>query len=211
MTDTLPHPWSDLDFIGGQPALDFTNTVRAWESETPVGERLTGVVDAVHWGEAAGLLTPDLATRLLAAADAGNRDPAVERYRSFRASLRRLFAAVADGEALPTPALADLNRTVAEAATARRVVATADGFAWAWYAPAFTTPVALLWPVAQAAADLLTDMDPGRLRVCPGDQCGWLFYDRSKSGRRRWCDMRLCGNRAKVRRHHQRTSGPDRG
>ncbi|HEY0661372.1 MAG TPA: CGNR zinc finger domain-containing protein, partial [Lysobacter sp.] len=43
-----------------------------------------------------------------------------------------------------------------------------------------------------------------RTRVCDGHDCGWLFVDLSKGGRRRWCDMRTCGNVAKARRHQHR-------
>jgi predicted RNA-binding Zn ribbon-like protein len=63
----------------------------------------------------------------------------------------------------------------------------------------------LLWPVAVDAWDVLTGPALARVHECPGDdgQCGWLFVDTSRSGTRRWCDMRTCGNRAKVRAHYQ--------
>jgi predicted RNA-binding Zn ribbon-like protein len=47
---------------------------------------------------------------------------------------------------------------------------------------------------------LLAELDADRTRACRGDQCGWLFIDSSKSGRRVWCDMATCGNTAKSRR-----------
>ena len=52
--------------------------------------------------------------------------------------------------------------------------------------------------------------DTDRLRVCANDQCRWIFYDSSRTGRRRWCDMATCGNRAKAARHRarQRESAP---
>jgi predicted RNA-binding Zn ribbon-like protein len=59
--------------------------------------------------------------------------------------------------------------------------------------------------VAGSLAHFLAEHDPGRLRVCANDTCGWLFVDHSPAGRRRWCDMRTCGNRAKVARHRART------
>jgi len=43
-----------------------------------------------------------------------------------------------------------------------------------------------------------------RVRICANDTCRWIFYDESRSGRRRWCDMVTCGNRAKARRHRER-------
>jgi len=58
--------------------------------------------------------------------------------------------------------------------------------------------------VAGSLAHYLADHDPHRLGVCADDTCGWLFIDESPAGRRRWCDMRTCGNRAKVARHRAR-------
>jgi predicted RNA-binding Zn ribbon-like protein len=50
----------------------------------------------------------------------------------------------------------------------------------------------------------LESLPQERTRVCAGPRCGWLFIDRSKAGRRRWCDMATCGNAAKGRRNYQR-------
>ncbi|MEO8202075.1 MAG: CGNR zinc finger domain-containing protein, partial [Gemmatimonadota bacterium] len=44
-----------------------------------------------------------------------------------------------------------------------------------------------------------------RLRICQGPNCSWLFIDSSKAGRRRWCDMGVCGNAAKSRRFYARS------
>ena len=58
--------------------------------------------------------------------------------------------------------------------------------------------------LAESAARGLVDDDPDRLRVCANDECRWVYYDTSKGGRRKWCDMAVCGNRAKARRHRER-------
>jgi predicted RNA-binding Zn ribbon-like protein len=50
----------------------------------------------------------------------------------------------------------------------------------------------------------LTAGHPERIRVCASDTCQWIFYDASRTGRRRWCDMTTCGNRAKAARHRAR-------
>jgi predicted RNA-binding Zn ribbon-like protein len=60
--------------------------------------------------------------------------------------------------------------------------------------------LAALW----SASELLVSGDREHVRTCPGHNCGWLFLDRS--GRRRWCLMATCGNRAKARRHAERLS-----
>ena len=58
--------------------------------------------------------------------------------------------------------------------------------------------------IASSFAQFLADDAPSRLRVCANPGCRFLFIDRSPTGRRRWCDMRTCGNQAKVARHRAR-------
>ena len=62
---------------------------------------------------------------------------------------------------------------------------------------------AVLWHVVDAAVDLLrSPANTVLLRACEGADCGWLFLDRSRSKRRRWCDPKACGNRAKAARFY---------
>jgi hypothetical protein len=63
----------------------------------------------------------------------------------------------------------------------------------------------LNYELALRSLDLLEHLPADRTRVCSGSACGWVFIDRSKGGRRRWCDMATCGNAEKSRRHYQRT------
>jgi predicted RNA-binding Zn ribbon-like protein len=58
--------------------------------------------------------------------------------------------------------------------------------------------------IAGSLAHFVADHEVDRLRVCGAHDCEWRFVDRSPAGRRRWCDMRTCGNRAKVARHRAR-------
>ena len=55
---------------------------------------------------------------------------------------------------------------------------------------------------ARSALALTCEPDPQRMKIC--GNCGWLFIDRSKNRSRTWCDMAVCGNRAKANRHYQR-------
>ncbi|TME22984.1 MAG: hypothetical protein E6I68_08150 [Chloroflexi bacterium] len=60
----------------------------------------------------------------------------------------------------------------------------------------------------RSALDVLVDGPLDGVRECPGPgNCGWLFIDLSKNASRRWCDMRTCGNRAKVHRYYTRIRG----
>ena len=61
-----------------------------------------------------------------------------------------------------------------------------------------------LAPLAESAAELLVEGDFDLVRVCEHPDCVLWFYDRTKSHRRRWCSMALCGNRHKVAEFRKR-------
>jgi predicted RNA-binding Zn ribbon-like protein len=65
--------------------------------------------------------------------------------------------------------------------------------------------------IAGSLAHYVADHPVERLRICASDDCRWRFVDRSPAGRRRWCDMRTCGNRAKVAAHRQRARAVSQG
>ena len=58
--------------------------------------------------------------------------------------------------------------------------------------------------LAESIARELVQGDRERLRVCENEKCRWVFKDTSRTGKRKWCSMRTCGNRAKVARHRAR-------
>ena len=68
------------------------------------------------------------------------------------------------------------------------------------------TVAAALATLARDAVDLFGGPLARRIRICAADDCGLLFVDTSRPGRRRWCSMERCGNRAKVRDHRARHS-----
>jgi predicted RNA-binding Zn ribbon-like protein len=104
----------------------------------------------------------------------------------------------------PDPAdLPLLNAEIATARSRERLAARRDGLVWSWpeAGERLDSP---LWAVSRAAAALLTSGDLSRLRQCGGDECGWLFLDRSRNRSRQWCTMEDCGNVSKVRRFRKR-------
>lgn len=60
--------------------------------------------------------------------------------------------------------------------------------------------------IAAGYAQAVGTGDWQRIRRCPADDCAWVFWDSSAKGARRWCTMRVCGNRAKVRAYARRKS-----
>ncbi|VUD66755.1 hypothetical protein TDB9533_03684 [Thalassocella blandensis] len=66
------------------------------------------------------------------------------------------------------------------------------------------TPASLLYPVAQSLVKLLTEENLHLVKTCEAHDCVLLFHDTTKSHRRRWCSMAMCGNRAKAASHRMR-------
>jgi hypothetical protein len=66
----------------------------------------------------------------------------------------------------------------------------------------------VLWPVLRAAADLLASDESAQIRECGGEDCGWLYVDRSRNGLRRWCQMEVCGTKEKSRQRAMRRAEP---
>jgi predicted RNA-binding Zn ribbon-like protein len=67
----------------------------------------------------------------------------------------------------------------------------------------------LLAAIARSAAELVTEGPAAPIRRCANPKCRLFFYDESRTHRRRWCSMAVCGNRHKVstflRRRPQRS------
>jgi predicted RNA-binding Zn ribbon-like protein len=193
------------DATGGILCLDFVNTVDR-VTDRPWVDRLQGYADLLAWSEAAGTLRRE-AARLRAAAKGRPRaaEAVLARARELREAHYGIFSALAGGRA---PARADLalaNAELARALSRSRVVTSGAGFAWSWDAAATELDLPL-WPIARSAAELLISPERALVKRCAGTNCLWLFLDRSKNHGRRWCDMKVCGNRAKVRRHRRRSA-----
>jgi predicted RNA-binding Zn ribbon-like protein len=193
------------DFDAGDLSLNFANTKDWHVSEKPV-ENLTGYSDLVTWGEQAGLISPEFAMQMQQLA----MDQPVVAKRSYdfaiqvREALYRIFSLRYAGKPIPEADLAFLNSVVREALAHLQLTPLEDGFRWDW-SPEIDGANLILWPVARAAAELLTSDKASRVRVCEDDRgCGYLFIDQTKNHSRRWCSMESCGNRAKARRHYSR-------
>ena len=124
----------------------------------------------------------------------------------LREAIYDIGAAVGDRAKPPDAALAALAALHARFMTRATLAPGVTSCRWRWSIRA--SPVeAALGPIALAAVTLFTEGDFHRIRECGGHACGWLFYDRSKNNRRRWCEMEVCGNRAKQRRLAARRRG----
>jgi predicted RNA-binding Zn ribbon-like protein len=116
-----------------------------------------------------------------------------------------IFSARARGEAAAQP-LAVLTEELRAALSHVDLDTTADRYRWAWRHDRDAVLQRPLWAVAKSAADLLTSGRALAVRQCAAETCWWLFLDTSRNQSRRWCDMKVCGNREKVRRFYERAA-----
>ncbi len=192
--------------VGGWLCLDFTNTMHSYTLVQPDTDYFQSYADLTTWARQAELITRNEEEELNSQAQQMPEKAInlLERARSLRIIINRVFASVA-AEHKPDPeALAALNSELADAESHSCIEETDDGYRWGW--SGFPNQMeSLLWPIVRSAADLLVNHEKLDLvRECAGDTCGWLFVDTSKNHSRRWCDMRDCGNSAKAKRFYQR-------
>lgn len=186
--DAPPEPGSE-----GELFLDFVNTVE-----------LTGGVPADHasggrelreWLHARGLIGSSVTV-----ATVEHQLPA---FRELRGVIRELVERLSEGKRLTAAQLSKLNRAMRDGVHYHQLLQGADGHRFTVGQVGDDLDQARA-AIAGSLAHYVADHSVDRLRVCANDGCRWVFVDRSPGGRRRWCDMKVCGNRAKVARHRAR-------
>jgi predicted RNA-binding Zn ribbon-like protein len=199
-------PHLPFKYVGGDPSVDLVNTVD-WTPRGLVDERLTDYERLTRWAEGTGLLSARQGSRLRARAaehprlaDRAHRDAIALRWR-----LRQLFVAIAEGRSPGAMReLTDLNAALSAALGQLELLPWGAGdveggaLRWGWR-DANERLDSVLWPVLRAAGDLLASEESARIRECGGDDCGWMYVDRSRNGLRRWCQMEVCGTKEKSR------------
>lgn len=186
-------PVPSHEFCGGRLAVDFCNTL-SLHRPAPHDDRLHDVASFAGWAKRAGW-------------ELGHLDAAdLAGFRSLRDRLRSLFGAAIDGLPLAEADIDALDGAMTDAFSALRLIRGGDRpLSWR---DAARPADRLRHAIARDAVDLLTAAEPARLKRCAGEDCGWLFYDGSKNGTRRWCVMQDCGTRDKVRRFREKHRTP---
>ena len=178
------------------PAPGPLETVRAFVNTLDIEEgvdRLTGPAELAQWLAEQGL-ADDAAANLRATA--GDLRHAV----ALREALRAHLLAHHD-QPLPDGAAATLDA----AARRARLTLRFTGSDETTLAPAADGVDGALGRLLAIVARAIEDGTWQRLKLCPADTCQWAFYDASRNRSAVWCDMRVCGNRAKVRGFRERT------
>jgi predicted RNA-binding Zn ribbon-like protein len=176
-----------------EDTFDFVNTLEYDAIDGHPNEHLPTAERAVEWFATRGLIHAE-------SLETSDRD--LERIRAVRSALREMADAVVEHRAPKRGALDRVNRTL-RARSVTELVAGEDGIGIGHRHVGDPIDDALA-RVTEPLVQELASGSPDRLRVCANDMCRWVFYDESRAGQRRWCDMATCGNRAKAARHRAR-------
>jgi predicted RNA-binding Zn ribbon-like protein len=195
-----PSRAATLALVGCELAFDFTNTTSG-RGGPRRKEHLRTAEDLIVWAHHAKILGKGCAREL---GKALARDPRLarglrRRALALRAIVYRIGAALAAGRPAPPRDIAALAQIHVRCLRRARLERIAGVYAWRWQA-AGSAVAAILGPIALSVLGLLRQADLSRVKQCPGEACGWLFLDTTKNNNRRWCEMEVCGNRAKQRR-----------
>ena len=193
----------EFQLVAGHLALDFANTLDNRYDPARLQELLPTYDRFLAFAKQSRAITGQQAHKLLAETSARDAKKVLHRVIDLRETLYFLFRAAATGQRPDQSRLRTLNRFLADIRVPDIIV---------WRRPDFIRgcrdlaerPDGPLWPVIEAAANLLTSPDRRRVRECGDKACRWLFLDRSKNHSRRWCNMQVCGNRSKARRFQLR-------
>jgi predicted RNA-binding Zn ribbon-like protein len=200
----VAHEFRPRDLVGGHVVVDLANTVTARNAD-PI-DWLDGYARLLEWAELSGQFDRTALRELRRLSEAHPRDAsrAFDRTRALREALHSVLSAIVGDHAAPAPALPYLEERWKEAVAHARARQSGGRVRLALEIEHSGLDY-LNDELALRSLDLLEDLPAHRMRVCSGSACGWVFIDRSKGGRRRWCDMTTCGNAEKSRRHYQRT------
>jgi predicted RNA-binding Zn ribbon-like protein len=187
--------WTKHRFAGGALALDTANTVVLRCDPSRTFDRFEDPAEIARFASAAsGFRSGELGGRTLVVDDA---KAIAAKVLALRETADRLFRAAASAGGIETAHLPALLRACAACLDGSSAVIGASGkLAGDSALVAFETALAV------SALSLLSGDASAKLKLCPN--CGWLFLDRSRNASRLWCDMTVCGNRHKAKRHYRR-------
>jgi len=193
----------EFELTGGSLCLDFANTLADRPRSTE--EHLAGYRDLLRFSRQAEALQAESLDELerLAEAQPRKASSAFKQAIVVRETLYRIFSRLARGETPEAGDIPSVNSVLQKALCRLELRVEGEGLEWGWDETALSLERPI-WPIVRSAADLLTSEEAISTRECASETCSWLFVDRSRTRRRRWCDMSTCGNRAKARRHYQR-------
>ena len=188
-----------FELIGGHPVLDLVNTLDWRFRASGPEELLTSYNDLIRFVEQSGIISAAQARRLSRSVPEQRAREILTAVHDLREAASNLLYAAVDDENPQASSLSRLEEAFKEAS--KHLQSRWTGQKLVRELPQSSAlPELPLWLLSLSAAELMTSEQMHLLRACGSPECRWLFLDTSKNHTRRWCDMKICGNRMKARR-----------
>jgi predicted RNA-binding Zn ribbon-like protein len=197
---------SPFDLSGGALCLDFANTVGQRNHPEQRHDDLPGYDDLVHFLRDAGAISQPTASEIIDTSRLKARDRVriLRQAIELREAIYRTFSAIAKFQPADRKDVSLIEELATQAMSQRQLLSAGQEYRWEWKQEKGDLLSYPIWPIAESAAQLLTSKEVTKIRLCAAQTCAWLFLDESRNHSRRWCDMKVCGNRQKAKRHYQR-------
>ena len=198
-----------FEFSAGSVCLDFVNTV--WErpgylTKTPAAphELLCSVTDLEQWISKAEIFSKNELSGICRGLRENSQTSSrlLNELLALRECIFQAILSITSTRKLPAELLESLNEQYKKVPA--RVLSSKSTSLTTAFDEQVDDPRRIFNLISSDSLTILTTEDHSRLRICSADDCGWVFLDRSKAGKRRWCSMRDCGNRDKVTRFLER-------
>lgn len=196
----IPRPKARIfELSGGHPALDLVNTLDWRFRESGPEELLDDYEELVRFTEQTGLMGAADARKLLRSVTEGKAAKVVAAVRELREAAAEVLYAAVDDRSPSASAVKRLAECFATAKKQEELQWDGEKLRWILLQAAYL-PASPLWLMSLSVESFMTSEQMHHLRECGNAECRWLFVDTSKNHTRRWCDMKICGNRMKARR-----------
>lgn len=187
----MPSRPSPIQLLGGRLCLDFLNA-------TPAPSTLSWD-ELILFLEATRVVSAERGAQLLALpqSDPQAAGELLQKAQQLGSSLRKVFTAMQRKQKIAAEWIESVNEILGITEGHDELVCR-NGI---WQIEFIAREGGLNWllaAVARSAAELIAEGAGARLRLCSNPRCGLFFYDKSRTHRRRWCSMAVCGNRSKV-------------
>lgn len=192
-----------FQLIAGHWALDFANTLDYRFDPKRKVDLLNDYASLLEFVQQSGIVTRTQARQRLLQTSSRDGRATLKRAILLREAMDSLFRSTVAGKPPRTSHLQVLNRFLETTPAGESLFWRGSEFIRV-YSTLVSQTDAPLGPIVESAATLLTSPERHYIRECADPSCRWLFLDRTKNHSRRWCEMRLCGNRSKVQHFRAR-------
>jgi predicted RNA-binding Zn ribbon-like protein len=197
-----------FQLVAGHPALDLVNTLDWRFRPSGPEELLNSYADLLRFTEQSGLMMPAEVQEIATSTPVKKRR-SLSSTKELRERLASICYAIADGQPPPIESVRALS-AFAQAVRRSENLEWGDcRLQWKTGGDRVSAADVPFRRLVSKALELLTSEKIDQLRACSNLECSWLFLDGSKNKGRRWCDMKLCGNRIKARRYRGRRRAGD--